>query len=214
MGQLETIIFDFDGTIADTQNIILQCINELAEKYKFNSVSNDEVEKLRAMHPEDFIKNHLGIPFYKIPILLTEGLNLFAKKRDSILPYDGIIEIIQNLAKEKEIIVVSSNKKEVISSTFGRWGLKCEDIHHCAKLFGKGWELKKIIAKKGVGYDRNKLIYVGDEVRDVYASRMARIGMLAITWGLNNEEAFRNIGFPRDYIVNSPQNMEKRLREL
>jgi len=214
MGKLETIIFDYDGTIANTREIIIECVKKLGEKYNFKVPSDEEIERLRALHAEDFIKNHLGIPMYKIPCLLAEGWELFSKKRESILPYDGMVKIIKNLARDYDVIVLSSNKHDTIASTFNKWGLKCDDIRHSTQLFGKHHELKKIISEKRMKYSRDKLIYVGDEVRDINACHNAKIGMLAVTWGLNNEEAFRNIGFPREYIVISPAEMEKRLREL
>ena len=199
---------------------IIACANKALAKGNYPALSEEKIEKLRALHAKDVIIDHLNIKWYslykwlQIPGLLEEGRRLLAEKRDDILPYGGMREIINKLAEKKEIIVVSSNKKETIEYALKKHEIKYHEIHHCVKLFGKGIELNRIIKEKGLEKDRDKIIYVGDEVRDAYACYFARIGMLAVMWGLNNAEAFRNIGFPKEYMVNTPAEMDKRLREL
>ena len=217
---LEAVIFDFDGTIFDTKSKIIHCANNVFMNHGYNALTEEKVEKMRAMHAKEAIVSHLNIRWntlyrwLQIPGMLDEGRALFEKSRDSILPYDGIVPIINQLGETKDILIVSSNRKKTIEHATNKWGLNYDEIHHCVKLFGKGIELRKIIKKRGLQYKKDKIIYVGDEVRDVYACYYAGIGMLAVTWGFNNEEAFRNMGFPKEYTVHSPQEMAKRLREL
>jgi phosphoglycolate phosphatase len=217
---LEIIVFDFDGTLANTPERIIKYGNEVLVNHGYPAVSKEEVEKMRALHAKEVLIKHLNIKWYSgykwllLPGMLEEGRKLFAKTQDSVMPYEGIVDIINELAKTKKIITVSSNKKEVIETTFKRWGLDCNEVHHCAKLFGKGYELKRIIRENKLQYKKDKIIYVGDEVRDAYACYYAGIGMVAATWGLNSAEAFKNMGFPKEYMVDSPKEMDKRLREL
>ena len=47
MGQLETIVFDFDGTIADTMKKVIEIYNQIALQYKFNLVNEYNLQELR-----------------------------------------------------------------------------------------------------------------------------------------------------------------------
>ena len=48
----------------------------------------------------------------------------------------------------------------------------------------------------------HEVIYVGDEERDIIASKKARIKNIAVTWGFNSKEKLSRE--KPDYIVDSP----------
>ena len=43
------IVFDFDGTLVDSQNIFVPIYNQLAEKHGYKTVSEEEIEHLRKL---------------------------------------------------------------------------------------------------------------------------------------------------------------------
>ena len=43
------IVFDFDGTLVDSQNIFVPIYNQLAEKHGYKAVKEDEIEHLRKL---------------------------------------------------------------------------------------------------------------------------------------------------------------------
>ena len=218
MRRLQTLIFDFDGTIGDTLHIIHDCMNELIKKYGFKKVSTQEFEALRGKELKEVIFRYLNMRFWKfwkyglIAKIIKEGHDLFYEKREKIKQYAGILNIINKLSKNYEILVLSSNKKETIYSIFNRWNFKCNGIYHNIKVFGKHYELKKIIKEHGWKNYNKKLIYIGDETRDIYASRKAGIEMLAVTWGLNNEKALLNTEIEPGHIVHSPSELLAKIK--
>ena len=67
----KTIIFDFDGTIADSipsNQEILRIFNKIADENKFKNITLEEVENLRSVGLYESIQM-LKIPLYKIPFL-------------------------------------------------------------------------------------------------------------------------------------------------
>ena len=64
----ELVIFDFDGTLADTFPWFLQVVNTLADAHKFKRVEAHEVETLRGYDARMVIK-HLGIRWWKMPLV-------------------------------------------------------------------------------------------------------------------------------------------------
>ena len=55
------LVFDFDGTIADTLGEGLIIYNELAEKNGYNLINPDQLDNLRELDTNGLLK-HLGVP--------------------------------------------------------------------------------------------------------------------------------------------------------
>ena len=54
-------------------------------------------------------------------------------------------------------------------------------------LFGKPQRILNVMRK--VRIDPSRVIYVGDETRDMEAARVSRVKGLAVCWGANEREA-------------------------
>src|SRR6185503_11142996 len=67
-----TIIFDFDGTLADTLEETRKIYNRMAADYKLREVHEDELPQLRHLSLKDLL-DHLGIPGRRVPALLARG---------------------------------------------------------------------------------------------------------------------------------------------
>jgi phosphoglycolate phosphatase len=74
----QLIIFDFDGTLADSFAWLAGTINQVADKYKFKRVPADEVESLRG-RPAAAIIKQLGVPFWKVPFIANHLRALMAR---------------------------------------------------------------------------------------------------------------------------------------
>lgn len=46
---LKYVVFDFDGTLVDSQDIFVPIYNQLAEKHGYKTVSEVEIEPLRKL---------------------------------------------------------------------------------------------------------------------------------------------------------------------
>lgn len=67
----KTIIFDFDGTIADTFRTIIKITNERAPKFGLERLEQIEIKNLRNEKIQDIFKK-LGIPFLKLPFFIRK----------------------------------------------------------------------------------------------------------------------------------------------
>lgn len=59
MGMQKYIVFDFDGTLVDSQNIFVPIYNQLAEKHGYKTVSEEEIEPLRKLTISERCKNSM-----------------------------------------------------------------------------------------------------------------------------------------------------------
>jgi phosphoglycolate phosphatase len=62
------IIFDFDGTLADSRDWMRGVFNGVARRYRFRTISEAEMEMLRG-HDNRAILRYLGVPGWKLPFI-------------------------------------------------------------------------------------------------------------------------------------------------
>ncbi len=118
-------------------------------------------------------------------------------------PISGIKDILVTLKKnECKIGILTSNSEQNVKEFLIKNDLDVFDfIHSGTSIFGKGKILESIIQKNK--FAKEKTFYIGDEIRDIDASRKARVRMIAVTWGMNAIEALQKK--KPDHIANTPQ---------
>lgn len=199
--QVRHVIFDFDGTIADSMDVAVQLINQAAEKYNYRPIKGEDIEKLRRMPMLERFKAFNVSP-YHIPRIGLEITRNYAKKLGSIKIFDGMREVILTL-KERGLMlsIISSNSNHNIRRFLAANDLNVFDHIYCAKnLFGKERTISNMIKK--LHLKRSEIIYVGDEHRDIMACQANHIKVIAVTWGLDTVEMLSSAR--PDYIVNQP----------
>ena len=65
----EYLIFDFDGTIADTRVLLIDAYNTIAPKLRLEPILYNDFEELREMDLKELIMD-AGIPFWKLPLVV------------------------------------------------------------------------------------------------------------------------------------------------
>ena len=68
MSPKRTLIFDFDGTLADTLPRIVAISNRLAAEFGYRQVREEDVEALRGQRSREVLRQ-LRVPVYKIPTI-------------------------------------------------------------------------------------------------------------------------------------------------
>src|SRR4051812_41545066 len=92
------IIFDFDGTLADTFPWFLQVANTVADRYRFKRIEAHEVETLRGYDGRRMIE-HLGIPWWKLPLIANHMRRLPASAGDHVVLFEGTDRLLRQLSQ-------------------------------------------------------------------------------------------------------------------
>ena len=198
------IIFDFDGTIADTHHYIIEISNRLAEEFNFNKISFGEIEGLKDKTAAEMI-NFLKVPMLKIPAILAKGKKEFHTGLNTIKPIAGMHEALHQLKRAcVEIGVLSSNSMENVTKFLAHHDLNIFDfIHTTSKIWSKNTSLDSLIKEKG--YGREHIIYVGDETRDISAGRKLGVRVAAVGWGYNSIKTLQK--HHPDFLIHNPQEL-------
>ena len=184
------IVFDFDGTLADSFHWFTRTINQLADLYHFKRVTPDECESLRVPHARTVLK-HLRVPFWKVPRIGAHVRRLMNSEIHHIPPFDGVAQVLPQLAQQGATLgLVSSNSFENIQLVLGAENASLFAYRECGvSVFGKAAQLRKILGKSR--FSPAETIYIGDEIRDAEAARAVRMRFGAVAWGYTQLDALQ-----------------------
>jgi len=183
---MKTIIFDFDGTIADSFELALEIAAGLTDK---SHIDEAEVERLRHM-PLAKVIRELRIPLTRLPRLLLAGRQLMHERIHEVHPFPGIPEALSELhANGNHLLVMSSNSEQNVRTFLRANNLESyfDGVYGGAAVFNKASALKRILKRNRINVEG--CFYVGDEVRDVVAASKAGLEPVAVAWGYQAPEA-------------------------
>ena len=104
--EAKVIIFDFDGTLIDSLPLYLECFNKLSSKYKYEKVTDPE--KFRNKNMQTVVMKELGLSLFQIPLYVKKMLSLFNKKTETLLFFEDIKNVIDQLSTKYTIGIFSS----------------------------------------------------------------------------------------------------------
>lgn len=183
---MSAIIFDFDGTIADSFEVIVGIFYEVTKREV--RLDDAEVERLRGMSLVQAAEE-LRIPPWKMPFLLYRGRRRMSKQMAHIAVHRGIPETVRKLQAEgHQLFIVSSNTEKNIRIFLDKHKMTNEfvGIYGSVGLLGKARILKKVIRRNNL--DLADTWYVGDEVRDIVGAFHADMRIMSAAWGFNTAE--------------------------
>ena len=205
-GCFQLVIFDFDGTLADTYPWFLSIFDELAEHYHLPRLEKSALEALRKVDIQNLSREY-KISFVKMARIGTHLKQKMASQIEHIPLVDGMQTVIDRLHDMGiKLAVVSSNAEENVRQVLGAHNAAYFDAFECGvSLLGKRVKFEKILRQTGVSPDR--ALSLGDEVRDLKASRQSGMTFGAVTWGYADAETLQS--HEPDALFNHPEEILK-----
>ncbi len=197
-----TLIFDFDGTLADTFPAIIEMVNDHAEEFHIQPLDEHDVEALRGLSNLEIIRKY-NIPLTKVPGLILRSQKELHRRLGDVDLFPGIRELVRELKDEGfGLGILTSNSRENVQKLLRARDLDIFDfIHSESNLFGKNRALLHLMRVHGL--KREEVVYVGDEMRDIDACRRIQVSIIAVSWGFHRREML--LGRKPDYLVDSPE---------
>lgn len=198
LDNIRCIIFDNDGTVADTRALILPSMRHTT-KVCLGKVFDDEK-----------YASQVGIPLVDQVSQYTDDVDLQAKMvkvyreyneahHDSeIEGFKGCAEALEEMKNAGLTLAVATSKLRTICSR----GLKILGIDKFMSTVvgAEDTELHKphgepiTFTAKKLGFDLGQCAYVGDAPFDIQAAKDAGVTSIGVTWGFFDEETLKNEG--------------------
>lgn len=203
------IIFDFDGTLADSFPWFCSVMNDTARKFGFREIQEREIGELRELGTRQILER-LGVPSWKLPAIAIHMRQLSAQSLGAVSLFPGAYDALAALsARGIKIAVVSSNAEETCRRTLGEAAAYVNAFNCSASLWGKSSKFKSVA--KSLGMNPGQAIAVGDEVRDIQAARRVGISCGAVTFGYNTAAALA--AYRPDFIFKDYEDLQRQFLE-
>lgn len=210
-------LFDFDGTLVDSNEAVISTLNLTAIKHRGKPFTNEELNEVLGKPIEDQVRilsedqiESLS-EFYKIQ---------YRKVRDSLTKsYEGVEEMLLKLkARGIKIGIVSNKGRNGIDHGIEMFGL--QDLIDFSVSKNDVTQPKPnpegiYLALQGLGGTEKELeetIFVGDSGHDIESGKRAGCKTILVGWTLLALEPLKAMG--PDYIAQTPEDLYQYIAAL
>lgn len=203
-------IFDIDGTLTSTNQLIFDSFNFIAKKYLDRTFSDDEIISLFGPTEDVILKRWCGNRYEEAR---KDYYHYYSDHHGIAGLYDGIKEILHYLkSKNYPLGIFTGKGREASLITLNKLG-----IDHYFDLIITGDDVEnhkpspegilKFVNHFGLKPDR--VLMIGDSVSDVIASREAGIKIASVLWDSYGNEEVKLLG--SDYYFYTVEELRKYL---
>jgi phosphoglycolate phosphatase len=202
------VIFDFDGTLADSFPWFAEVLNDVAARWRFRPVAAADAEWLRHASAGEIL-SHLRVPGWKAPLVARDLRRRMARDIHRIRPFAGVEALLAELEGAGYALgIATSNTAANVRAVLGPEALRrVRHLEAGVSIHGKGARLLRMLKRAGVS--AADAIYIGDEIRDIHAARAAGIAAGCVAWGYNRPAALQRAR--PDLLFDSVQEVPARL---
>lgn len=184
------IIFDFDGTLADSLPWFMLALGSVCDRFGLAPVSSEDALKLRDKSAREIV-SQLQIPAWKLPLIARHLQERSKRDASKIRLFAGIDDMLATLAAHGvRMVLASSNAEANVRAVLGEENAAHFESFACGiSIFGKAGVIRGIVRRAKVS--PHEVLCIGDEVRDAEAARAVGLPFGAVAWGFNSEDALR-----------------------
>lgn len=212
--KIRLIIFDLDGTLADTSIDITNALNYAVEPYNFKKMTVEKTISMVGGGLTKLVEKLLGDDMADLkPEVLRRFLEYYSEHLTVFtVPYPEVAAVLAELGSFKKAVI--SNKRENLSRRL------LEDLglaRHFDIIMGSDSVDEKkpspkpilhVLETLSVGPD--EAVIVGDSPYDIEAGKAAGIITIGATYGFRD----RSFLAEADYLINSFEEIKARLEEI
>jgi len=206
-GRHKAVIFDFDGTLADSFEYVFEFLK--AEAGNDKTYTKTELQALHGMSMKR-LAVRLGIPAWRLLPVYFKGRRVMRAHMEHVQLFSGMTAVLNQLHEQGcWLFVVSSNSSGNIRRALKRHGVDpyFKAIRGSAGLTGKAAILRQLSLQYRL--PARTTWYVGDETADIVSAARAGLRSLAVGWGFADPAHLREVG--PDALANTPADIPKLL---
>ncbi len=202
-----SLIFDLDGTLLNSIEDIAICMNEVLKSLNLKSYEIDEYKYFVGHGIDILVDNVLKDNTSLKDEVSKRFKDLYEDNlQTNTKPYDGIIELLDELVKMNCNLAVLSNKphemtRKYVKEIFGNYPFI--EVHgQKDDIPKKPHPIAAINIAKALNSECEKIYFVGDTKVDMQTAKSANMKSIGVLWGFRNEKELKEHG--ADFIVSTP----------
>jgi len=197
-----TLIFDYDGVIADSLDIFMDCFIKACNEAGFSDIASKQ-EFLLLFEGNMFEKMmNKGMSKQQILRIMHILKDELLRNQDKVHVFPGMKTTLHKLSMENTLLIITSNESNVVKQF-----LLSEDLNIFADIYGSEIEPSKVKKIEMIKhrYKKDSLFYIGDTVGDIIEGKQAGVGTIAVSWGWHDVERLQK-AFP-SHVVSKPEEL-------
>jgi phosphoglycolate phosphatase-like HAD superfamily hydrolase len=205
---MAVVIFDFDGTVADSFDFVAGYLIKASGKKS----DPELVDSLRNLSMLAMART-VGVGWLRLPRLFIHGRKDMRKGLKKVQPFAGMSDVIRKVhAEGHEVFMLSSNSVSTLHKFLHQHELHTYflELYGGVSIFGKAPALKRLIKENNLNIE--DCIYVGDETRDIQASKYVGMRIISVTWGFARVADLKKL--KPTALVDTPEELMTKLEEI
>ena len=202
---MSLILFDFDGVLADTLADMLRFAQEVCDELEVkHTVVQTDLSELEVMSFATFGRA-CEMPADLVDEFVRKCTGKFAKKKSPPAIFDGLGEVVRQLAESHLLVVVTGNTEVNVRAFLEEHGLE-DCIRAVYGVDMPGSKVEKILmAKNQFAAEGETVFMVGDSLSDVREAKEAGVKSIVVSWG--HQSMGRLVWALPDHVVRLPEEL-------
>ncbi|MGE0191701.1 MAG: HAD family hydrolase [Planctomycetota bacterium] len=190
---LSLVLFDFDGTLVDTERAILACVAEVCREFALPDPPDNAVRELIGLPLEATM--HAVAEGHSQASPLTAMVAAYRRKYPSIADalsdaYDGVTELLEDLCAEGVRLGIATSKgSKAIQDALRRfrWTSLFQHVETSQSVVRPKPDPEMLLNHlRLAGVDARDALMVGDAPSDIEMANRAGVASCAVTWGMGS----------------------------
>lgn len=191
------LVFDFDGTLADSEASIMEALQLVAGDFGLSGVDREKARRSIGLPLHRTIEMGLGLE----PRRVSEAVELYRKHYsevafESTRLFPGVKETLELLRRDFLLAVASSKSKHGLAAMMRHLGVYdlfsfiagAQDVRR-----GKPAPDMVLLALETLGIPAKESLVIGDTVYDIEMGQRASADTCAVTYGNNSTDELRRL---------------------
>ena len=203
-----TVIFDLDGTLLNTLEDLGDSVNFALKSFGYPTRTYEEIRSFVGNGVKDLVTK--AVPDGTDEETTLKCLQTFkdhykTNMQNKTAPYDGIIDLLEELNSKDVKLAIVSNKYDFGVKNLNKYYFK--DLIPVAIGEREGVRRKPapdtvLTAMKELNAQKESTLYVGDSGSDMITAQNAGVKGVGVTWGFRDAKSLKESG--ADFLVDSP----------
>ncbi|MGE5352508.1 MAG: HAD family hydrolase [Acidobacteriota bacterium] len=213
MKNFDGILFDIDGTLTSTNELIFASFNHVAKKYLNKSYTPEELIALFGPPEDEILKELTGEKYHEAHY---DYFDFYNKKHSELADiYPGIKDILEDIKGTKIPLGIFTGKGRKASTIT----LKALEIYDYFEMIVTGDDVKKhkpnpegiLNFVEKYKLDKSRVLLVGDAPADIKAARGAGVKIASVVWDSYAKAIVMESN--SDYVFHTVEELHKFIRK-
>lgn len=206
LNERKLLIFDYDGVIVDSIDIVRGIFNSLHKRYDLPKLrSRDDLRRLFNRNFYESLSEY-GLSPVQSKLLLTSIKDKLIQQEDKLQLFPQMRNALSLLCEKYILAIISSNHAEAIKTI-----LKKYQLENVFVSIAGGEETASKVDKinylsKKLGVKKSQVFFISDTRGDIMEGKQARVNTIGVSWGYHSKQEL--VKEKPHYLFKTPKDLQ------